>query len=547
MRRDEFLKALIATGVASCLPHRAFAAGLPIYPIDGEPVAPPPPVPLPDYSKFNYYILTPPAGPAPRINGPKVFGVRPGHPVFYGVPATGTRPMWFAAHGLPRGVSMDPQTGLITGVIDNAGTYAVMLSASSASGSATRPLRIVVGEKIGLTPAMGWSTWNAFARDINQDRILRCAKALVASGLKDQGFSYINLDDCWQGQRAGRFNALQGNRKFPDIGRLAREVHALGLKFGVYSTPWMVSYTGYPGGSADDPADRWIAGEGNIIAGPPTPERGRYIGEYDFFANDVRQWADWGVDYVKMDWHPNDVPHVKMMHDVLRKCGRDIMLSLSNTAPLEHARDYMKYAQSWRTTGDIWDAWTDPDTSGHATVSEIGFNQERWAAFAGPGHFPDADMLAVGWVSYWRKARYSRLSPDEQYSHISLWSMLGSPLILGMDLERLDPFTIGLFSNPEVIDVNQDSLGVQAVRMATLGAVDVYVKPLDDGSKAVGFFNRDDDAVKARFNKFRTLGLPDRLAVRDLWRQKDLGTTDGFIDLDIPGHGVLLTKMGVVK
>jgi alpha-galactosidase len=331
------------------------------------------------------------------------------------------------------------------------------------------------------------------------------------------------------------------------MARLAKDIHTLGLKFGVYSTPWMVSYTGYPGGSADDPSGRWIAGEGNIVAGPPTPERGRYIGKHDFFANDVRQWSAWGVDYVKMDWNPNDVPHVKMMHDILRHCGRDIMLSLSNTAPIDHALAYMKYAQSWRTTGDIWDSWTDPDTSGHATISEIGFNQERWAPYAGPGHFPDADMFAVGWVSYWRKVRYSRLSPDEQYSHVSLWSILASPMILGMDLERLDPFTTALFSNPEVNDVNQDSLGVQGVRMATLGAVDVYVKPLDDGSKAVGFFNRDDGPVKTRFNKFRTIGLSDAQDVRDLWRQKDLGRTDGFLDLDLPAHGVLLTKMRGAK
>src|SRR5580692_2836271 len=181
-------------------------------------------------------ILTPPAPKTPRINGPGIFGVRPGSPFLYTIPATGDRPMAFAADGLPVGLKVDGETGRITGVVDAAGEYPVVLRAKNSRGEDAKKFRIVVGDKIALTPPMGWNSWNCWARAVDQDKVLRSARAMVSSGLADHGWTYINIDDTWQGARGGPFHAIQPNEKFPDMKALCDQIHALGLKAGIYST-----------------------------------------------------------------------------------------------------------------------------------------------------------------------------------------------------------------------------------------------------------------------------------------------------------------------
>jgi len=185
--------------------------------------------------------LTPPAPPTPRINGPSVFGVRPGSPVLYSIPATGERPMSFAAEGLPPSLSLNADTGRITGVLRETGTFALTLHATNRLGSNEKKFRIIAGNRIALTPAMGWSSWNCFAASISQDKILRIAAAMVSSGLSEHGWTYINLDDGWQGSRIGPNHSLAGNNNFPDMPGLVRSIHDLGLKAGIYSTPWETS------------------------------------------------------------------------------------------------------------------------------------------------------------------------------------------------------------------------------------------------------------------------------------------------------------------
>ncbi|MGB8844185.1 MAG: putative Ig domain-containing protein [Terracidiphilus sp.] len=478
-------------------------------------------------------ILTPPSSSKPRVNGPTIFGIRPGSPFIYSIPATGDRPMTFSVDNLPAGLEVNSSTGLITGKMAAAGEYPVVLRARNALGEAHKNFRIEVGEKIGLTPALGWSSWNAIAHDITQERILRNAQALVSSGLKDHGFTYINLDDCWQGARGGPYNAIQGNELFPDLQLLVDQVHALGLKFGVYSTPWIASYGGFPGGSSDNPDGKFVPGDHTLR---------RWLGKYSFASNDAKQWAAWGVDYVKEDWNPSDIEHTKEIYEALRASGRDMILSLSNTAEIEHAAEYGRYAQSWRVTPDILDIWDQSDNSAHTSMSEDGFALGVWAPFRGPGGFADADMLVVGRISFGKWIRQTRLTPDEQYTHISLWAMLSSPLIIGADLERLDPFTLSLLTNDEVLDIDQDALGRPATLRETIGGIDVYVKDLEDGSHAVGFFNRSDASEHYAFNKLDRIGLSGVQHVRDLWRQKDLPDVNGAIAIDVPAHGVLLYR-----
>lgn len=487
----------------------------------------------------NAVILTPPPAATPRINGPGVFGVRPNSPFLYTVPATGDRPVKFEAEGLPAGLKLDGASGQITGTLAQAGEFQVTLKATNAKGSASKKFRIVCGDKICLTPPLGWNSWNCWADAVDQDKVVRSAKAMISSGLINHGWTYINIDDTWQGTRGGAFNAIQGNKKFPDMKKLCDDVHNMGLKIGIYSTPWITSYAKYTGGSSDNEKGEWS----KDLASDKSWKHGKY----PFAENDAKQWGAWGFDYLKYDWNPNDVPHVKEMSDALRKSGRDIVYSLSNAAPLDHANDWTALANCWRTTGDIWDFWDKSDASWRYSVSEIGFNQERWAPYSGAGHWNDPDMLVVGYVGWGPQLHSTHLTPNEQYTHITMWCMLSAPLLIGCDMERLDAFTLNLLSNDEVLALDQDALGTQAVRMATIGSVDVYVKALEDGSKAVGFFNRGAEEYKAEFNKFGLIGISGKQNVRDLWRQKDLADADGKIAITVPAHGVFLVKMTAVK
>ncbi len=483
--------------------------------------------------------LTPAPAATPRINGPSVFGARPGSPFLYTVPATGEQPLTFAAEHLPDGLALDAASGRITGSLAAAGEYAVVLKASNAKGAVTRPFRIVIGDKLALTPAMGWNSWNCWAEAVDQEKVLKSAHAIVSSGLAAHGWTYVNIDDTWQGPRGGEFNGIQGNAKFPDMKALCAQIHAMGLKAGIYSTPWVTSYAMFTGGGSDDAQGAWSK--------DMATQKFWKHGAHSFAAADAKQWGAWGFDYLKYDWNPNDVAHTEEMSLALRASGRDMVYSLSNSAPIAHAADFARLANSWRTTGDIWDRWDVNDNDWRYSISEIGFAQEAWVPFAAPGHWNDCDMLVVGWVGWGPSLHRTQLSADEQYSHISLWSMLSAPLLIGCDLDRLDPFTVGLLSNDEVLAIDQDALGKQAVRAATIGAVDVFAKDLEDGGKALGFFNRGGVAETHEFTKLGKIGLPGKQHVRDLWRQQDLPDAEKKITVTVPAHGVVLLKMTAAK
>jgi alpha-galactosidase len=480
--------------------------------------------------------LTPAVPSKPRINGASVFGVRPGSEFLYTIPASGERPMAFSAEGLPAGLELDARAGRIIGRVDQPGEHAVVLGASNSKGAAEKRFRIVVGERIALTPPMGWNSWNCWADSVDQGKVLRSARAMLASGLLDHGWCYINIDDGWQGQRGGPFQAIQGNEKFPDLKALCAEIHGLGLKAGIYSTPWVTSFAKYTGGSSDDPAGAWS----KDLAQEKHWRHGRHL----FVENDAKQWAEWGIDYLKFDWHPIDVPRAAAMARALRKTNRDILLSLSNLGAREHPAKFAELANCWRTAGDIWDQWSEkPDNVLNFGVSEIAFSQDPWAPYSGPGHWNDPDMLVVGQLGWGPKLHATRLTPDEQYSHISMWCMLAAPLLLGCDLERLDTFTLGLLTNDEVLAIDQDPLGKAATRVATVRAVDVFQKDLADGSRVLGFFNRSQVVEEVRFNKLFCIGLKGAYHVRDLWRQMDLPEAEGTLNLSIQPHGVVLLKL----
>ena len=488
------------------------------------------------------YILTPKASATPRINGAKIFGVRPNSQFLYTIPATGERPMTFSVENLPKGLKVDAKTGQIRGSIKKAGEYGVTFVAKNNLGEAKRPFRIVVGDKIALTPPMGWNSWNCWGNAVSQEKVLSSARAMVEKGLINHGWQYINIDDGWQGLRGGKHQAVMTNSKFPDMKALADEIHGMGLKIGIYSGPWVGTYAGHLGSYSDkaDGTYDWVEKYANEYYRYVDPSKktkhgiNYHHGKYSFVKNDVQQWMDWGIDYLKYDWNPNDYYHVKEMHDALRSYNRDVVYSLSNSAPYGDAPQWEKMANCWRTTGDIKDTWE--------RMCSLGFGQTKWAPYNGPGHWVDPDMLVVGMVGWGPKLHYTRLTPDEQYTHMSLWALLASPLLIGCDMAQLDDFTLSLLTNDEMIEVNQDPLGKPGMIVSQQGDVVVYAKPLEDGSMAVGLFNRGDTMAQGKLT-WKSVGIRGEQTVRDLWRQQDVAKSNEEFVTEIAPHGVRFIKI----
>lgn len=467
------------------------------------------------------YITTPPVSPSPRINSPSITSARPGKPFLFTIPASGNRPMTFEAVNLPPGLSLDPQTGIITGKVDQPGNYSVTIKAKNSKGHTSAQLNISIGDRICLTPPMGWNSWNCWGLAVDEQKVLGSARTYRDKGLINHGWAYVNIDDGWEiprdrePKRDPAGNILT-NEKFPDMKRLGDSIHRLGLKFGIYSSP-----------------------------GPLTC--GGYTASYQHELRDARSYASWGIDYLKYDWCSYDgiakdtsLPERKkpyfVMRDALVSVDRDIVYSLCQygMSKVWEWGDEVG-GNLWRTTGDITDTWE--------SLREIGFSQVENAKYAKPGNWNDPDMLIVGWVGWGPNLHPTRLTPDEQYTHISLWCLLSAPLLIGCDLERLDDFTLNLLTNDEVIAIDQDPLGKQATPVIKEGDVQVWVKELADGTKAVGIFNLGTQTASYSLSMEKA-GLQTGLPVRDLWRQKSLGKSGKEMECKIPSHGVLLLRIG---
>jgi alpha-galactosidase len=461
------------------------------------------------------YILTPKVAKMPRINGADIFGVRPGHPVLYLIPATGNKPMTYKAVGLPAGVSLNSSTGIITGAVDKAGNYELTLTAKNKYGSATKKFTLAIGDNIGLTPALGWNSWNAWGLSVDDEKVRTSAREM-SSQLAAHGWSYINIDDGWEIDKRLTSGKITTNTKFPDMKATTDYVHSLGLKMGIYSSP-----------------------------GPRTC--GGYLGSWQHEDDDAQTYADWGIDYLKYDWcsygeiaprNPNldemKKPYA-VMNASLRKVNRDILYSFCQYGMGAVWKWGAEIGgNSWRTTGDIVDTW--------GSMSGIGFDQDKAAPYAGPGHFNDPDMLVVGKVGWGPSVHNSRLTFDEQYTHISLWSLLASPLLIGCDMGRLDQFTLSLLTNDEVIAINQDVLGKSARQHIKNDNYQVWVKELKGGNKAIGLFNTTDKYQTISLSKTDP-ALKGYTKFRDAWRQQNIVVAGNALTAKVAPHGVLLVTV----
>jgi len=365
-------------------------------------------------------------------------------------------------------------------------------------------------DDLAARPPMGWNSWNHFRDKVDDASVRAQAEAMVSSGMRDAGYTYINIDDTWEGERDANGN-IQTNSKFPDMKALADFVHSKGLKLGIYSSPGAKTCAKFEGSLGHE-------------------------------LQDARTYAAWGVDYLKYDLcglrtemraaptpeaaHKIMVDAYVKMRDALRSTGRPIVYSLC-----QYGDDAVwEWAPSvggnlWRTTGDITDKY--------AKMAEIGFSQAGLARFAGPGHWNDPDMLEVG---------NGGMSLDEYRTHMSLWAVLAAPLLAGNDLSTMAPETIALLTNRDVIAVDQDSAGKQGDRVSAEGPIEIWTRPLADGSKAVGIFNRHPKPLTARVD-FSALGFTGAVKAKDLWQAKDLGSVSKPYTVTVPGHGVLLLRV----
>ncbi len=367
-------------------------------------------------------------------------------------------------------------------------------------------------EGLALTPPMGWNSWNAFNCDgISEEVIRGIADAMVENGMRDAGYSYIVIDDCWQTGREKDGTIIVDKEKFPSgMKALADYTHALGLKFGIYSDAGRQTCQGRPG------------------------SRG-----YEY--QDARTYAEWGVDYLKYDWcntgNQNPVESYTLMSDALFKAGRPVVFSICEwglSKPWLWADDV---GHLWRTTGDIRNNWTEPDAKegkvwggGVLVILDMQVGLEK---FAGPDHWNDPDMLNIG---------NGVLTPGEERAHFSLWSILSAPLMAGNDLRDMTDETHGILTKKEVIAIDQDPLGKQGYRFRDDGLFEIWKKELSGGEYAFCFLNRGEEDVKYTID-WHKMDIEGRFSITDVWDRKVSGTTEQKTSIIVRAHDVVLLSL----
>jgi alpha-galactosidase len=505
----------------------------------------------------DWEILTPAAPAAPRINGPKIYGTGTDKHFIYRIPAEGIRPMTFTAEGLPPGLTLDSETGIISGRTPlEKGKYHIVFTATNGLGKDTRDFQLVVEGKLALTPPMGWNSWGGHMLMVDQELFQRVADIMVEKGLADVGFQFISIDDCWMkidpelyesrrayydrnapgypfeqvvGPTRDECGNILPNSRFPDMKGMVDYIHSHGLKAGIYSGP-----------------------------GPLTCQN--YVSSYGYEAQDARQFADWGFDLLKYDmcsfrdimselntvlpegspdiseitiWHP--------MTEFLAQQDRDIQYNLCQYG----RQDPWLWApkiniQSWRIGGDL-------NHNVHNYFKDALRIINEYRDYSNPGHWNDPDFMYIGKIHNARRKmdppQDIPLSSNERYQYVSLWSIISAPYFFSANMDELDDFTISLLRNADLANVNQDELGhvAEIVREDTDHIV--LMKKLVDGSVVAGILNTNPENDKVFELKWEEIGMSGKRSVRDLWRQKELGIINNSISVNVSANGVALLKV----
>lgn len=485
-----------------------------------------------DSPKEKPVLLTPKPSRKPRINGAKIYGVRPGRPFLYRIPATGKRPIRFTAKNLPKGLTLDSKTGIISGCIDDKTnkTWKTIFIAENTFGKDQLEFRIVVGDRLALTPPMGWNHWYIHYADITDTLMRQAADVMINSGMADYGYQYVNIDDCWMNipkykdpNRAGPLRDSKGNilpnKYFPDMKALTDYIHSLGLKAGLYTSP-----------------------------GPFTCQG--FAGSYEHEEQDTKKFAEWGFDFLKYDWcsygriaKDKSLPELqkpyRIMGQILKELDRDIVYNLCQYGMGE----VWKWGQEvggncWRTAGDLGFELRN--------YHNVALRNSKHRPYAVPGAWNDPDYLLLGYIGQpnVKEQPYKPcpLTPNEQYSYMSLWCLMSSPLFFSGDMSRLDEFTLNVLCNAELIELNQDPLGKQGYPVIEEEEKEIWKKTMEDSSVAVGLFNRGEMKQTITLD-FSDIEMKGKCKIRDLWRQKDLGTFTNKFEAQVPRHGVMVLRL----
>lgn len=498
----------------------------------------------------------PPA--TPRINGPRIIGWRPGTPLLYSIAATGESPLTFAAT-LPDGLSIDASSGTISGTTPTAGTYPIDVTVTNGQGSAAATLTLVAGDTLALTPPMGWNSYDSFYGDVRESQVLDAAEAM-RSILQPFGWNTIVIDYLWYesaGDPSPDYEFDEYGRLLPDTGKypnangpngftpIAEQIHAMGMSFGIHlmrgiprnafsaDTPILdSSFSAQDAGNSSDacPWDDHMWG----VRGDTEAGQAWYDSIYS-------QYAEWGVDFVKVDDMMNpyggNVVHdaeVAAVHNALYSTNRSIVYSLSpGPHPTSAVQVLNANANMWRTVNDFW------DTNGLSTMDNEFDAAHAWAETDGitQGHWPDADMLPLGIIGN----RECAFTHNQQVTVMTLWSIMPSPLMFGGQPTRLegDDWTVALLTNEEVLAVNQDALGSRGRRISQQGSSEVWARDISGGRKAVALFNRgaNDATIAVTFSELGVSGTP---TVRDLWRKQDVADATSGLSVNVPNEAALM-------
>ncbi len=370
-------------------------------------------------------------------------------------------------------------TGIISGKYERDSEHIFSIAASNEKGTVTEKITIRPEEHLLPTPPMGWLSWEFYMDKVSQEKMMQAIDGLAEAGLAEYGYKFVTIDDGWQGTRE-QGKPLQPNEKFPDMKALSDYARSKEFVLGIYTTPWIRSYAGYPGSGYHEEMD-------------------------------ARQFAEWNIGYLKLDYRPWDVKYLSIWHDALRKSGGNIVYSFSNNGMLDGGQEFLRdVCDIWRTGWDIIGNWERVKSC----VYDQYLNVEGWK-YLRKGHWPDPDMLQIGVLR-----EGNEMPQNEQHFQMSIWAILPAPLLLSCNMHKLSDFHIGLMTNREVIAINQDSLGLPAKPVN--GDTKVLYKPLADGKVAVGFFNHTDEEMELSF-KTEDIGLTGSKMVRDVWEKKDLG------------------------
>ena len=510
---------------------------------------------------------------APEFHNARVVGIEPNTPFLLSLAVSGEQPINFSAKHLPGGLTLDRKTGIITGTLSRPGEYAFTASAKNGAGTARTEIRIVCGDTLALTPPMGWNSYDAFGDSVVESEVLSNA-LWIKKNLQPYGWDTVVVDFRWYDSLADGYRVqnpegvtidkfgrcIPPTNRFPSsvedggFKNLADQIHAMGLKFGIHimrGIPRMAVKYDLPIAGSDFTASQAVLPKGDpnrtcvwnrdMYGVDGTADAGKA-----WYRSIAAQYASWGVDYVKCDDIANmfrgriyETNEIAALSTALKQSGRSIELSLSpGPAPVEDTPHLEQFANLWRISNDFWDNWKSLDHNFDL------FGQ--WYAHDDPGHWPDGDMIPFGHICQRNcdvhPDRWTRFTRDEQLTLISLWALAPSPLMLGANLPDNDAWTTALLSNPDVLAVDQDALGLQGQRHdVTSSGVEVWTKKLADGSMAVGFFNRTETPQKINYH-WSDLGFTGSPRVHDLWLRKDLGE-QSELAAELPTHGCLLVRV----